>query len=99
MAESGVIILLANATATPAQWTKLGMGGVYTLSADGVFGGATVGLQLKGPGAVVFNGPVETQFTNTGICTIDIGASQEVRMAVTGGTPSALNAVLRLVHR
>jgi hypothetical protein len=98
MAEQNTVDLLSNVAVTGAYF-RIGLGGVYTLCAEGTFGGATVGMQLKGPNGGAITGPAETQFTAPGICTLDIGAGQEVRMAVTGGAPSGLYVKLRLVYR
>jgi hypothetical protein len=74
-------------------------GGEYMVFFDGTIGGATVSLQTQSPSGVwmnveVFTGAVVSYTTlprsQTGI---DLPAGN-VRVALTGGTPSGVNAYL-----
>lgn len=74
-------------------------GGEYMVFFDGTIGGSTISLQAKSPSGVwmdveVFTGAVIKYTTlprsQTGI---DLPAG-DVRVALTGGTPSAINAYL-----
>jgi hypothetical protein len=89
---TGSVRLLDNASATGSPRGWLGGAGVFTVA--GSFGGATVKLQQLGPdgstwldisgGAVDFTAPGQGGF---------VLPAGPIRAAVSGGTPSGLEAV------
>jgi hypothetical protein len=81
--------LLDNASATGDAMQVAG--GTYVVSADGTFGGATLQLQLRSPDGTSWLTIADAVLTAEGSYVIDLGDG-EIRMAVTGGTPSALYA-------
>lgn len=82
--------LLTNASTT-GEAINLG-GGAYVLSADGTFGGAVLQLQLRSPDGSSWLAIPDAVFTAEGVKIVYLGQGSEIRMAVTGGTPSALYA-------
>lgn len=83
--------LLSNASATGAALPV--EGGTYVVTADGTFGGATLQLQLRSPDGSSWIDITDASLTAEGAFTVDLPRG-EVRMTVTGGTPSALYANL-----
>lgn len=82
--------LLSNASATGSSmyWP----GGTGTFSVVGTFGGATVTLQFLGPdGTTWVNAGADTTLTAAGGANFTL-ASGNIRVSVSGGTPSALYA-------
>lgn len=75
------------------------LGGEYQFMVDGTAGGSTVSLQIQSPSGVwmdvqVFTGSVVKFTTLPGNqSAIDLPAGN-VRCALTGGTPSGINAYL-----
>lgn len=96
---SASVSLLSNGSATSAakQWP----GGDGVVDVVGTFGGATITLQYRGPDASTWL-DLKTMDPSTGAQTTvsltangSIGFSlppNEIRLVVTGGTPSALHA-------
>lgn len=85
------INLLSNVAAT-GDYVRV-PGGQYIWACQGTFGGATLTLQAKGPdGSTAMS--VGTM-TAAGAVSVDVGEGTEIRVAVTGGTPSALYSSLR----
>lgn len=89
--------LATNASATGAAVSI--PGGSYTFSASGTAGGSTISLQIKSPNGTFMDVQIHTAslvktttlpFVQT---SIDLPAC-DVRMAATGGVPSALFANL-----
>lgn len=89
--------LLSNASATGSA--VLIKGGEYQFMVDGTAGGTTASLQVQSPSGAwmdvqVFTGSVVKFTTLPGNqSAIDLPAGS-VRCALTGGTPSAINAYL-----
>jgi hypothetical protein len=82
--------LINNAAATGAATTWDGGDGEFAVS--GTFGGATVSLQELGPDGVTWQDVgTDTTLTAAGGGGFRIGPNQ-IRAAVTGGTPSAIYA-------
>lgn len=86
--------LLTNASAT-GEGIAVG-GGAYVISADGTFGGTTLQLQLLSPDGASWLAIANATFTAEGSLVVDL-PDGVIRMAVTGGTPSALYAHAGLV--
>jgi hypothetical protein len=87
---AGTLTLLSNASATgdAVAWS----GGKGTVSASGTFGGAALTLQYLGPdGATWVNAGLLPTFTSAGVVNFEAAAGS-IRMAVAGGSPSALFA-------
>ncbi len=55
-------------------------------------------LQVKGRGGTYFAAGTEATLTAPGACVVALGAGQAVRVAVSGGSPSGLYAILRGVN-
>jgi hypothetical protein len=96
-ADDGSYALLTSGSATGSSVSI--KGGEYIVFFDGTIGSSTVSLQVKSPSGVwsdveVFTGQKVAYTTlpraQTGI---DLPAG-EVRCALTGGTPSGINAYL-----
>jgi len=86
----GTFVLLSNASATgtAVAWP----GGKGTVSVSGTFGGATLTLQYLGPDGVTWlTAGTLTTFTAAGAANFE-AAPGSIRMAVSGGSPSALYA-------
>lgn len=87
---TGAINLLVNASATGAGVTWHGGEGVLTVC--GTFGGASVSLQTLGPDGVTWiDVGTSTTLTSAGAPNFRLPQGQ-IRVAVTGGTPSGLYA-------
>lgn len=87
--------LLSNESATGdyIKWP----GGRGEVRVDGTFGGATLTLQIKSPdGSSVMTVGTNTTFTAEGIGGFDLGPC-DLKMGVSGGTPSALYSVVTRV--
>jgi hypothetical protein len=80
----------AGATGSAADWCG-GPGAVYV---EGTFGGATLTLQVRTPRDTWVAVGTDTTFTAAGVAGFDVPAG-DIRMAVSGGTPSALYAYVR----
>lgn len=96
-ADDIVYTLLANGSATGSAVAI--KGGEYMFHAEGTVGGATLALQIQSPNGtwatitVFSNSPISTTalpYAQTGI---DLPAGN-VRIAITGGAPSAIYAYL-----
>lgn len=86
------VVLLDNASAT-GNW-KTWPGGDGRIDLCGTIGGATVTLQVKGcDGSTAHTVGTDTTFTATGSNGFKLEAGCEIRMAVSGGSPSGLDAV------
>lgn len=89
--------LLSNGSATGAA-VQLN-GGEYILTIEGTAGGATFSLQVLtangtwAPVSIFNNSPVSTTTLPFAQTNIDLPAGQ-VRLAITGGTPSGIFAYL-----
>lgn len=96
-ADDTAYVLLTNGNATGAS-TPI-KGGTYMVMFDGTIGGATVSLQMQSPSGQWMNVEV---FTGATISYTALPRSQtgislpagNVRCALTGGTPSGINAHL-----
>ncbi len=83
------VVLLDNASATGA-W-KVWPGGDGRVDVCGTIGGATLTLQVKGvDGTTAHTVGTDTTFTATGSNGFKLEAGCEIRMDVSGGSPSAL---------
>lgn len=87
------IPLLENGNAT-GDWVKVPTG-AYTWSVQGTFGGTTVKLQVKDPAGVAVDMPSDLSATAAKTWGAYLPEC-EVRLVVTGGTPSGLYSYLRL---
>lgn len=88
-------VLLANASATGAAIEWAGGRGAFSVY-SGTFGGASVALQWSPDGGTTWlpvdaSGDTYTTKTAVGSGNFELPACQ-IRAAVTGGTPSGLNA-------
>lgn len=86
-------VLLSNASAT-GDAVRVNKAGDYIFSADGTFDGATVQLQLRSPDGSSWLDIDDAALTAQGAVVVTLGATSEVRAAVSGGTPAALYAEL-----
>lgn len=85
------VVLLDNASAT-GDW-KPWPGGDGRVDVCGSIGGATLTLQVKGcDGTTAHTVGTDTTFTAVGSNGFKLEAGCEIRVAVSGGTPSALFA-------
>jgi len=85
------VTLLSNASATgaAAEWP----GGWGRVETRGTFGGATLTLQVQdADGSTYHTVAAETTFSAAGTSAFFCEAGATIRMAVSGGTPSALYA-------
>lgn len=83
--------LLSNASATGQYVTA--PGGRYVWSCQGTFGSATLTLQAKGPdGSTAMDVAV---MTAAGAVAVEVGEGTDMRVGVTGGSPSALYSSLK----
>lgn len=100
MHQQVTIPLLIAASATGAS-TRVDFDGDYLFDVAGTFGGATVGLQLLGPGGSTWidvrDGTGVLAFTSAGAVLVSLPAGT-VRAMITGGTGVALSARLRSVN-
>ncbi|VVE74120.1 hypothetical protein PCA31118_04684 [Pandoraea captiosa] len=76
-----------NATGQSVDWP----GGNGACFAEGTFGGATLTLQILSPNGTWMTLGNQTTFTANGVAGFTAPAGQ-VRMQITGGTPSAVYA-------
>ena len=83
--------LLTNASATGSAVTA--KGGNYIWGAEGTFGGATLQLQAAAPNGT-FTNITGAALTAAGFISVMIGANVQVKVTVTGGSPSALYSTL-----
>lgn len=88
--------LLSNASVTGGGVTV--GGGSYVFTVDGTFGGATVALQIRSPDGSSWLAITDASFTAEGNCVVELGDGSEVRVTVTGGSPSALYANIARVE-
>lgn len=92
MAASRLAVTLlsnASATGTPVEWP----GGWGRVETRGTFGGATLTLQVQdADGSTYHTVAAETTFSAAGTSAFFCEAGATIRMAVSGGTPSALYA-------
>lgn len=84
------LLTSANATGDWVEWP----GGDGRVELSGTVGGATVTLQVRDKVATSTGHTVgtETTFADTGTGGFKLEAGCEIRLAVSGGTPSGLNA-------
>lgn len=88
---AGPYALLSNASASgPAVGPVVGAS--YEWCSSGTFGGATLALQALGPDGATFL-PIATQ-TAAGCTGVVLGQNAQVKVTVTGGSPSALYSSL-----
>ena len=83
--------LLTNASATGSAVTA--KGGNYIWGAEGTFGGATLQLQATNANGT-FTNITGAALTAAGFISVMIGANVQVKVTVTGGSPSALYSTL-----
>lgn len=92
MAASRLSVTLlsnASATGTAVEWP----GGWGRVEVRGTVGGATLTLQVQdADGSTYHTVSTETTFGATGAAAFFCEAGAQIRMAVSGGTPSALYA-------
>lgn len=91
MADTRSIPLLTSEAAT-GQPVTLSKGGRYVWSVVGTFGGAVTTLQSIGPDGTTWQDVAS--MSTSGQLSIFAGASESLRVAVTGGSPSALYSKL-----
>lgn len=80
-------ILLTNASATGSAVAI--KGGTYVWGCEGTFGGTTATLQLACSNGSFVNFPNATLSAN-GFVVVQLPVNGSVRVALTGGTPSAM---------
>lgn len=85
--------LLSNASATGAVAVAR-VGGRYVFGINGTFGGTTAQLQLLGPDGVNYIDLANGSFTAAGAAAVDVPQGANMRVTLTGGTPSAMYATL-----
>lgn len=96
-ADDNAYVLLSNGSATGAS-TAI-KGGEYAVYFDGTIGGSTISLQVQSPSGAWIDVDVFTGATikYTALPRAQTGIylpAGNVRCALTGGTPSAINAHL-----
>lgn len=97
MAVRNVLQLIAANVAQAAQGVD--PGGVYQLAITGTLGGATLAFQILGPDGTTYGTyPGLTLTALPVIANVEVPVGASVRMTITGGTPSALNATLSWVR-
>jgi hypothetical protein len=84
--------LLSNASATPSVYTQA-VGGRYIWTCEGTFGGATLQLQGKTANGTAID-VLGASMTANGALEVMIADGSELRVTVTGGSPSALYSYL-----
>lgn len=97
VALSGAHTLLSNGSTTSkaVQWG----GGVGLVNVSGTFGGATVTMQMLGPDNSTWQDLTGVDaFTEGGSAIFELPSAQ-VRVEVSGGTPSGLYASIRQIGR
>ncbi len=97
-ADDNQYVLLSNGSATGSAVAI--KGGQYMFQAEGTVGGATVALQVQTPNgtwptvtAMQSNAAVQSTALPYAAAPIELPAGQ-ARVAITGGTPSAIYAYL-----
>lgn len=88
------IPLLENGNTT-GDWKKIPAGS-YAWTVQGTFGGATVKLQIRDPQNVAIDLPLDLSATAAKSWAAQLPEC-EVRLVVTGGTPSGLFSYLTLM--
>lgn len=97
MAVRNILQLISANVAAAAQ--TVDPGGVYQLAITGTLGGATLAFQILGPDGTTYGTyPGLSLGTLPVIANVEIPVGASVRMTVTGGTPSALNATASWVR-
>lgn len=88
MAFGGPYALLTNASASGSAVGPIN-GGSYEWCTTGTFGGASLQLQALGPDGTTYIN-VGSAVTSAGCTGVVLGRNAQVKVTVTGGTPSGL---------
>lgn len=83
------IDFLTNSSTLGATAFQAVQGGRYIMAADGTFGGTSIQLQAQGPAGNALNIP-NAVLTAAGFIDVHVADGSQLRVNMTGGTPSGI---------